>query len=252
MPVVICGECNAKMKVPDTIIGRKIRCKSCSEVFIAEDSDNSNGDDNNDDAPIQMKQDDAPKKAKPVSAKKAVPAKAINTSRNPSKNTEGMGDDADDLKSYGVNLEGENDLPRCPFCAKELESEGARICLNCGYDTVTRSRNRTKAVYEPTGGERFMHLLPGIGAALAICAIVTGCVFCFLRMDQWLVGTWMEQEGNGAAIAEGEKRKWNVNPGLITLWTCIFSAFICWKLLRMAIKRLVYEFQPPEKKIEAE
>ncbi len=63
--------------------------------------------------------------------------------------------------------EGE-DVARCPHCAKELDPPDAIVCVNCGFNNVTRAKAKTKKVWAPTREDWMSHLLPGI-IALAIC-----------------------------------------------------------------------------------
>ena len=54
------------------------------------------------------------------------------------------------------------DIPRCPFCAVELDPPDTKICLNCGYDLTSRKRHRTVKTYALTGGDYFKWWLPAI------------------------------------------------------------------------------------------
>ena len=66
--------------------------------------------------------------------------------------------------------------PRCPYCAKELDDDTQVICLHCGYNRRTRERINTAKTMEPTGGEWFIHLLPGIICALVVLTMLAGIV----------------------------------------------------------------------------
>jgi hypothetical protein len=135
------------------------------------------------------------------------------------------GFEADD-NPYGVTT---LDLtPRCPHCAKEVE-EGDIICINCGYNSETRTFGRTRKLRHVTGGDRFLWLLPGIGAIL-LAGIFIGiaCWFDYV-VEQ---GDWEESGPRGFMI-----------------WVSIPCGLVAFFALRFAFKRLVLHPSPPEQEI---
>jgi uncharacterized paraquat-inducible protein A len=121
---VSCPKCKKTIQAPETVKGKKIKCKGCGDVFGV-----------------------------PADAK----AKAQSTRADKPK-----GDDEEwgVVKAYGVTEE--SDKPRCPFCAWELESEEDVVCLKCGYNLQTRERLQEKVLEPVTGTDYFVWLLPGL------------------------------------------------------------------------------------------
>src|SRR5262245_55958990 len=128
MITIICPECEKSIKAPESVVGKKIRCKGCGEIFTAK----------------------APKsRGKP----------------KPGKSKAKKGDEEDEGEgAYGITEEYLG--ARCPDCTEKM-GEGDIICLNCGYNTVTRMKPQPRKVRETTGGDVFLWLLPGILCALA-------------------------------------------------------------------------------------
>lgn len=209
-PIMIaCPECQKELKVPPEVAGKKIRCKGCGHIFVAK----------------AMSAKSAPAKAAPG---KAPPAKAADKPKPAAKPH--LDDDDEDANPYGVT---DLDLaPRCPNCANEMESAEAIICLFCGYNTQTREQARTRKTHDVTGGDQFVWLLPGILCVLGIIAwIVLDIVYC-LKIDDWVdLDSWW-----GTALASGA----------IKLWLVITSLFFIYYLGKFAVKRLIFNPNPPE------
>ena len=102
---ITCPDCKKQLKGPEELVGKNIRCKSCKAVFTV--------------------------KAASTRKSAAVSAKA-----------------RDDAATYALeDAEGKNPYKmsdvvkslRCPQCAADME-DGDIICLNCGYNTLTRVR----------------------------------------------------------------------------------------------------------------
>jgi hypothetical protein len=150
---ITCPECDKQMKAPADVLGKKIRCKSCGNVFPA-----SAGA-----APVPAK---APAKA---------PAKKAPASKKP--------DDDEDASPYGIT---EDKLSyRCPHCANAFESEDAVQCLVCGYNTVTRTQAQIRKVRDITGGDVFTWLLPGILCVIAVlCLLTFDILYCVLLNEE--------------------------------------------------------------------
>ena len=150
---IVCPECAKQFPAPEEIVGRKIRCKNCSKVFIA-------------------------KKAKDVtlSKKKAEPDTGIIPFKDD--------DDEGDGKPYEVTS---IDLaPRCPSCANELESEEDKVCLVCGFNLETRTATETKRIKEASGGDIFWWLFPGILAAVYFFMQLGVCISQLVWRLAWI------------------------------------------------------------------
>jgi ribosomal protein S27E len=195
---VTCPECERPMKVPAEARGKKVRCKGCQHVFSIPGG---------------------PAKA---AAKPAKPAKPPKPQARPDDDDEGDG------KPYGVTT---LDLAsRCPTCANEIE-EGAKVCLHCGYDTVTRTYHRTRKVHDTTGGDVFLWLLPGILCVIVILGLIGLDIWYCLCMKEVMAGSdYFEWLGGQACC----------------MWTCIASLFGMFHAGRFAVKRLILHPKPPE------
>jgi hypothetical protein len=207
-PIVItCPDCAKQIKAPPEAAGKKIRCKGCGCVFPVPEGETA--------APAA--------KAKPAPAKPA--AKPV---------VKRDDDDDEGPKQYGMKEE-DTGVARCAFCAGELEP-GAVICLQCGYNTVTRRRHESKTTFDTTGGDRFMWLLPGIACVLGIAGLVTFDVFVLLNAKEWMKDSWFDNN-DGTFL---------VKPGILPFYAILISCFIAYPLGRFAIKRLFINYTPPE------
>jgi hypothetical protein len=136
-----------------------------------------------------------------------------------------------DRNPYGVT---ELDLtPRCPFCAKEMESEEAIICVHCGYNTQTRSMGATKRTFANTGQDIFMWMLPAFGCILAILALAAGVIYL-----------WTSLPNPEDPKVKEEWWKHFIEPAKI--WGSIAAGFMAFFAGMFAIKRLVIQPTPPE------
>jgi len=191
---VTCPECKKAVKIPEEMLGRKLRCKGCDETFVAR----------------------AAKKAAPVLKK---PKKAS-----------GDGEDADDDgKEYGVTEEYLG--ARCPECANPMEDEEAIICLHCGYNTRTRQRAESKIVEEQSALDYFLWWLPGIACVLAFLALVGFDIWYCLDINRIVGEEWY------SFIASGG----------IKLWLVVFSLWPMFYAVKFAVKRLIFNYEPPER-----
>lgn len=194
--VVACPECQKQLKVPDDLKGKKVRCKGCEHIFV-----------------IAAPATDKPAKPAPAKAKANVA-------------------DADNPNPYGLQDDLET-VPRCPHCAIELESTEAVICVNCGYNTVTRQRVGTKKVIENTGGDQFAWLLPGfICIAVILLLIAADLIYVFL-LPRWV------KDGDFEFLSWGGFK----------LWFVIFSLFGMFFAGKFAVKRLILHPTPPEQEV---
>lgn len=215
---VECPECEEKLRAPEDARGKKVRCKSCGHAFVVPAAPKAAAK-----APAKPPAKSPAKPNAKAQAKPAAAPKAPAPAPVPP-----PADDEGDAKPYGVvTLELSH---RCPECANELESEEAVICLACGYNTQTRTRHLTKKVYEPTGGERFMWLLPGILSAIGFLSLIGFDIFYWMEMPDLTKDHWYEFLGSGAII----------------MWVIIGSLFGMFYAARFAIKRLVFHPNPPE------
>ena len=141
-------------QAPAELEGKKIRCKECQQVFVVTAS-----------APAKPAKGAKAKESAPAKTKEPAPAKAAATE-----------DEESDKQNYGVTEH--SFMPRCPYCAKELDTEDQVICLHCGYNRQTRERVSTKKTFETTGGDTFIWLLPGILCGLGTLVMI-GLIIVF-------------------------------------------------------------------------
>jgi DNA-directed RNA polymerase subunit RPC12/RpoP len=200
---ISCPKCESQIKVPPELEGKKIRCKECSYVFVVK---------------------------VPPGAKAAVKAEKPAPGKEAAKPAADEDEDANPYQMTHTSM-----LPRCAYCAKEMESEDQVVCLNCGYNHRTRERILTEKTYNPTGGEWFVHLLPGI-----LCVIVV-LVAVLIIVDGFLFRAEKEAAWEEATL----------NPyrlGLV-IWRAVFWLFIGFFAARFAVKRLILHPRPAERRM---
>jgi len=139
---VVCPKCKKAIQAPDSVVGKRIKCKSCQNVFAA--------------AAEEPSAASAPKPAEAPVVKKSLD--------HP--------DEWGEIKAYSV--EPLKEKPRCPFCAWELEYADDIVCLHCGYNLQTRERLAQQA-FEPLSGMDYFkwHIGPVFCILLAMAAIGT-------------------------------------------------------------------------------
>ena len=139
-------------------------------------------------------------------------------------------EDEDGSNPYGVT---ETDLtPRCPHCAKEMESAEAIVCLHCGHNTQTRKKPEIKRVYDITSQDKTMWILPGIINIFLIFFLIGLDIFFVFGLEKtW---KWLDDETT-EALSKG-----------IRVWFVGGSMFAMWKCGRFAVQRLILTPVPPE------
>jgi predicted Zn finger-like uncharacterized protein len=223
--VIACPDCGKQVRVSDEHLGKKIKCKECGTVFpIQAEGGSSSGK--------------PPSKPKP-SAKPAAPPPPIPLAKNKGDDDE---DEDEDGRATAYGLIQTNDTaPRCPFCAKEMSSGDARICLNCGYDTQTRKRPEVKAVYAHTFMDRLIWLSPGLACFAIVIAFIVWDIIFFSLIPEWLKGSIFEDK-EGEYIA-------GFHPGFFKLYMTLLLIFLSVPLVRIGYKRCFVNPTPPDKKI---
>src|SRR5262245_2053574 len=178
---MVCPNCEKVLRVPPAVFGKKIKCKHCGHAFVVRGPG------------------EPPKPTKKPAAGPPAPAPAT---KKP------FEDDDEGPEKIEVITAGD-EIPRCPHCAQELEPPDAIVCVHCGFNNVTRAKAETKKVWAPGIEDWFRHLLPPI-VALAICiGLIVFGVISYLRMREWLEGSFLEMDEKDAA---GRKRYF-VAPG---------------------------------------
>jgi hypothetical protein len=243
--VIACPDCGKQVKVSDEHVGKKVKCKGCGTVYPVRSPDGK---------PAAKGPPPAPGKAKATQAKvtKAAPPDEDEeeTAPPPAADEPHTGykfaEDDDEAGPKQYDLAATDDhLPRCPFCAKEMESHDALICLNCGYNTRTRVRAELKAVHQATFGEYFLHLLPAIMCVLVMIGLLVWYIIFWLKIEGWLVDSWFEDEPGPPPTYLG-----GLGPGFMRLYLALITLAIYVPLTRYSYKRLIRNFRPTERKIK--
>jgi len=229
---VSCPECGKEIKVSAELEGKKIRCKACEAVFPAKPAKPTKAA-----KPAKAAKPDPKAKARPdpKAAKKPDPKAAVKAKAPPKK----TGHDPDDLDDDG-NPYGVTDLdltPRCPFCAGEME-EGDILCLECGYNTVTRQRTEVKKVFERTGRDWFLWLFPGVLSVISLILMIIFDIWYLMRFDD----LFKDDPDNWIKLTVGY--------GGVKLWVVIATLFGMFWSIVFIIKRLVLNPVPPEREKE--
>jgi hypothetical protein len=233
---VACPNCKKTLKIPPTIFGKKVKCKYCEHAFVVRDP--AEEADEGDARPAKPTKPGAKPAAKPAASPPPPPAAAAAA---PAATTSPFLDDDDDGKK--VELIEEEDVPRCPHCAKELDPPDAKVCLHCGFNNLTRDKAHTKKLWAPTTEDWMIHLLPGIvGLVICICYIVWDFIVYF-KMREWMHESFLEMDEKDAT----GKLKFYVPPGFFITFNLVISIVVCVPCSKLAWRRLVKEFQPPEK-----
>ena len=142
--VITCPECEKKFKPKADVQGKKIKCPLCGEAFAVPAAKVTKSDKGKPDSVKQVK-------AKPPAAKSIEQTKAD------------LEDEfAENPNPYGVKQI--DMVPRCPNCTAEM-GEHDIICLECGYNTLTRQWGKTEKTVGLTFQRHLIYLLPAIGAA---------------------------------------------------------------------------------------
>jgi hypothetical protein len=237
---IACPNCEQTLKVPESVFGKKIKCKNCDHPFVAEDP------------AVKQKKSPQPglKPSKPGGA--AVKAKKEEPKPEPKPEPEAASapykfqdddEDAMGAKPNPLGVIAEEDVARCPFCAKELDPPDAKVCLHCGFNTLTRVRADTKKVWAPDANDYMNHLGPGILALIAFIALLVLDILCLVNMRDWLTDTFLMKDEPGP---DGQKAFY-VKPGafIALIWAATLMPLI--STGRFAVKRLAIDNQPVER-----
>jgi len=213
--VITCPDCKKQMKVPDTVRGKKVRCKSCEGVIA-------------------------------VPAGKA-PDTRVTTPEAQAKMAK-LSEEEEAKNPYGVT---ETSIaPRCPHCAYEIEPPDAMICLHCGYNMIKRQREKQIVAYQHTFFDWVLWLGPGILCLFAIGALTGFCLYYHYQLPYQM----LSQKDADSLMADRMKAfekdidasAYLFHPG-IELWVIVMCIWFGWRFLKFAFKRLILNYRPPEK-----
>jgi hypothetical protein len=217
---ITCPECDKPLKVPAEAAGKKVRCRACDATFVVK-------------APAPAAK--AAKKAAPAAPLDVVPLAEEKPKAAPKKKPAKAAPPDDDKEATPYAVARSTELAtRCPYCTHELE-EGQVVCLNCGYDTITRERHATVATYAHTFWDWFFWLLPAVACVFLILFLITFDVLYVLLASVEglgeLSGGWLSFLGYNS----------------IKFWVCVITVFFMWHAGKWAFIRFVFHPVPPEK-----
>ncbi|MBA4189484.1 MAG: hypothetical protein C0467_15960 [Planctomycetaceae bacterium] len=234
---VPCPHCEQNLKVPDTVFGKKVRCKHCELAFVVEDPAKKPPKPSKPAKP-------APKPEPKAAAKQKAPSKpAASPPPPPPEPAKSPFMDDEEEAKMKVELIKEEDVPRCPHCAKELDPPDAKVCLNCGFNNLTRERAEVKRVVAATNEDWFMHLFPGIFAVVLSITLIGLNIWFIMNVREWMIGSIVDMDEKDAA----GRPKFYVHPGAFIFAIGIISLRIVVPSLRFAYRRLVLDYKPEEK-----
>lgn len=219
---VACPNCEKPLKVPATLEGKRVKCKSCGETFAVK-------------APAAAPKADL---KKPAAAPKPEPPPE--QPKSPF-----LDDDEDDTNPRPMGVIKEDDTARCPHCAKVLDPPEAAICVHCGFNNRTRMQAEKKTVYAADTSDYVKHLGPGIVAALIVIGLIVLIVISWVNMEDWLTDSFLQDE-KPDPLTGG--KKFYVRPGAFIALIIAMSLVVMLPALRFAIRRLVKDYKPEEKR----
>lgn len=227
---VSCPNCGKQLKVPAELEGKRVKCKDCQEVFAVT-------------APKKAGKPAAPRPAAARPAPKAPePPKPEEKPRSPF-----LDDDDEDVEpgkaARPMGVIEEEDVPRCPHCAKELDPPDAVVCKSCGFNNRTRVKAETRKVVAADASDWMHHLGPAIVLLIVCIVLIVVDIYCALNMRGWLEGSDLELD----EVDLTGRKKMVVPPGAFIAFIIAISAAIIVPAGRYALRRLIFDYKPQEK-----
>src|ERR1019366_10396623 len=170
--VVKCPECEKRFKPKGDVQGKKIRCPFCrapSFVLAAKDGKPDKGKPDKAKAPKPQPKADEPIAMEPTEAETKAAAEAKVVADKAAADAEFDDKSAYDVKHVAL-------VPRCPNCTAEMGPHDI-ICLECGYNTLTREWGKTQKTKAITFKQELKYLGPALGAAAFILFSVVGLLY---------------------------------------------------------------------------
>jgi hypothetical protein len=218
LAVVGCPFCEKKFRIQVKNLGAKMRCKGCEQIFVAESE------------LAEPSNINTPKTKSAAPAKANVPVKAPEVAKKK------QDDEDDDGGAYGSITEVE--VPRCPNCAKELESEKQVICLDCGFNNRTRSLNQIKRVQ-----------YKGFSDYLKWFAYPIFCTIVFIITLVMLILYYVKYRGWAIDNRNEDTIAWLLANQVSQIYIWVAALTIFWKCGRPAVTRFIFQPHPPEEEV---
>ncbi len=209
--VVACPFCEKQFRIQAKSLGAKLRCKGCEQVFTAE----------------------SPQGAQSPKKKPANPPKPVEAERKPEKP---KGDEDEEGGAYGAVIEEE--VPRCPNCVQELESESQVICLNCGFNNRTRTSNRVKRIQHKGFTDYLKWYAYPIFCTIMVIATAALLILYYVRYRNWAIDN--RAEDTVAWLLANQVSQ-------IYIWVAALTVF--WKCGKPAVMRFIIHPHPPEEEV---
>ncbi len=218
IPPITCPSCEKKFKSKADLRGKRIRCPFCSESFIV---------------PMDLLEVDEDEAAAPAAASTPAAQEQSAAPDDAPIPLAASNDDEEGDDPYAVT---EIDLaPRCPNCAHEMPSADAVVCLNCGYNTLTREWGKTEKLLGVSVGRHTMHLLPGF---LALFCLITCIIDRLMYSVVWPL-----------MVADVQWMQWSDYEGL-RMWGTMIGLGAIFALGRVCYRRFIVKPIPDELKYE--
>jgi DNA-directed RNA polymerase subunit M/transcription elongation factor TFIIS len=249
-----CPDCDRILKVPESAFGKKLKCKHCGATVQVDDLDSLEEEERQ--AKKKSKKDKEEKESKPA-VKASKPGGAVKPKKEkeePKKEEKKpeekkaeaykFEDDEDSAKPNPLGVvDGGEDIPRCPHCAKELDPPDAKVCVHCGFNNVTRVKADFTKTWEPDTSDWINHLLPGILALLGCIGLIILVIVCWVNMRDWMTDTLLQKDDKSAT---GEV-DFYVKPGAFIAFIVAATIMPIIGLGRFAVKRLILNPKPEER-----
>jgi len=132
----------------------------------------------------------------------------------------------------------EEEVPRCPNCVQELESEDQVICLNCGFNNRTRTLNRVKRIQHKGFVDYLKWYAYPIFCTIMIVITASLLVLYYVRYRSWAIDN--RAEDTVAWLLANQVSQ-------IYIWVAALTVF--WKCGKPAVMRFIVNPHPPEEEV---